>query len=149
MEKLLRARLTTVVVLAVVFGSGLLLGLALDRTVVAAPEHTAAPARRTQTGSRREPLYMQVGPDEAQKAAIDSIVQEYRKAMGALHEEFRAAYDPRYEALLQETRSAIKGVLTPEQAQAYDSLLAVWDSLSAQRDRQRSERGSREERDRS
>jgi len=147
MDRLLRARLTTVVVLAVVFGSGLLLGLALDRSVVATPEREAAPTSRTRTAERRQPLYMQVGPDEAQKAAIDSIVQEYRKAMGALHEEFAAAYDPRYEALLQETRAAIKGVLTPEQARAYDSLVAVWDSLSAQRERQRAERGSREERD--
>jgi len=88
-----------------------------------------------------------VGPSEAQKTVIDSIVAEYRTAMRALHAEFRAAYDPRYEALLRETRAAIKGVLTPAQAHAYDSLLAERDSLAASRDRQRSQQSPRDERE--
>ena len=59
--------------------------------------------------------------------------------------EFQAAYDPRYRALLQETRAAIKGVFTPEQAHAYDSLIAERDSLAAARERHRDEQGSRDE----
>ena len=148
MDKLLRTRLTTVVVLAVVFGAGLLLGLAADRSLVAT--HAGDGARTDdggQTTGRGKALYEQVGPSETQKVVIDSIVHEYRTAMRALHAEFRAAYDPRYEALLVETRSAIKGVLTPEQVHAYDSLIAERDSLAADRDRQRAERSPREERE--
>lgn len=148
MDKLLRTRLTTVVVLAVVFGSGLLLGLALDRSVATHRERVPRPDQET-SSERRVPAYMLVDPTEAQKTAIDSIVQENRAAMRALHKEFSAAYDPRYEALVQESRAAIKGVLTPEQAHAYDSLVAVRDSMNAQRDRQRAGRGPREDRDRS
>lgn len=139
MDRLLRTRLTTALVLAAVFASGLMLGLAVDRSLVATPAETARPERETPSGSRR-PMYEQVGPSDAQKIVIDSIVREYRTAMKALHAEFRAAYDPRYGALVDETRSAIKGVLTPEQAHAYDSLVA-------ERDRQRAERDSREDRD--
>jgi len=148
MDKLLRTRLTTVVVLAMVFGAGLLLGLAADRSLVAT---SAGDGARTddegQTTGHQKAMYEQVGPSETQKIVIDSIVQEYRTAMRALHAEFRAAYDPRYEALLVETRAAIKGVLTPEQVHAYDSLIAERDSLAADRDRQRAERSPREERE--
>lgn len=135
MNKVLRTRLTTVVVLTVVFGAGVLLGMAADRSIAATPAAEAARREPSEGESRRKPLWEQVGATDAQKIVIDSIVAEYRTAMKALHAEFNAAYDPRYRALLQETRAAIKGVLTPEQARAYDSLVA-------ERDRQRAERDS-------
>jgi len=135
MDKLLRTRLTTALVLTVVFVSGLLLGMAADRSMAAAPAAERGRSDEPENQGRRRPLWEQVGPSEDQKITIDSIVSEYQTAMKALHAEFNAAYDPRYRALLAETRAAIKGVLTPEQAQAYDS-------LAAKRDRQRAERDS-------
>jgi len=143
MDKLLRTRLTTALVLVLVFASGALLGVATDRSLGAAPAEAVARPDSTEetTERRRVPMYEQVGPDAEQKMAIDSIVSEYRVAMKALHAEFRAAYDTRYQALVEETRSAIKGVLTPEQVQAYDSLVA-------ERDRRRAERDSTEDEDR-
>lgn len=134
MDRLLRTRLTTALVLAAVFAAGLMLGLAVDRSLVATPAEPGRPEPEAPSGNRR-PMYEQVGPNDAQKIVIDSIVQEYRTAMKALHAEFRAAYDPRYRALVDETRGAIKSVLTPEQGLAYDSLVA-------ERDRQRAERDS-------
>ena len=89
---------------------------------------------------RRVPMYEQVGPSERQMVAIDSIVDEHRARMKALHAEFRSAYNPRYQDLVHETREAIKGVFTEEQAMEYDSLLAAWDQG-------RAERGSRENRE--
>lgn len=148
MDKLLRIRLTTVVVLAAVFAAGLLLGLAVDRSLVATPaDEVGRTEGEEHPNERRHAVYEQVGPSEAQKIVIDSIVDEYRTAMRALHAEFRAAYDPRYEALVQESRAAIKGVLTPEQVHAYDSLIAERDSLAAERDRPRAGRSPRDERE--
>lgn len=142
MDRLLRTRLATVVVLAAVFASGVLMGLAADRSLRASPaeEVTRPSEEEGSTARRRVPMYEQVGPDQDQKMVIDSIVSEYRIAMKALHAEFRAAYNPRYQALVEETRDAIKGVLTPGQVQAYDSLIA-------ESDRRRAERGSREDRE--
>ena len=141
MDKLLRTRLVTVLVLAAVFAAGLLVGFATDRSLVTTPVVDEARTEdEEQPTQRRTAMYEQVGPSEAQKIVIDSIVDEYRTAMRALHAEFRAAYDPRYEALLRETRAAIKGVFTPEQAHAYDSLIAERDSAAAARDRQREQR---------
>jgi len=141
MDKLLRIRLTTVLVLAAVFVAGLLLGLAADRSLVTTSvQEEAGPEKVEEPTEPRQAMYEQVGPTEAQKIVIDSIVDEYRTAMRALHAEFRAAYDARYHALVQETRGAIKGALTPEQAHAYDSLVAERDSAAAERDRQRAAR---------
>ncbi|MHB1193286.1 MAG: hypothetical protein ACYC6F_09585 [Longimicrobiales bacterium] len=148
MDKLLRTRLITVVVLALVFGAGILLGFAADRSLVATPAGEEARTEdEEEPTQRRRATYEQVDPTEAQKMVIDSIVKEYRTAMRALHAEFNAAYDPRYQALLRETRSAIKGVLTPQQAHAYDSLIAERDSLAAERDRQRGGQSSGDERE--
>jgi len=144
MERMLRTRLITGVLLAVVFGAGMLLGLAVDRSIAAKPTgevSEATPSDSASEQTRRRPLWEQVGPSGDQKVLIDSIVGEYRSAMKALHAEFRAAYNPRYEALVAETRTAIKGVLTPEQAVRYDSLVAEFD----QRQTERSSRSNREE----
>ena len=141
MDKLLRTRLATAVVLLAVFGSGLLVGLAADRSLLATPADEAVAAAEPEAPrERRVPMYERVGPDEAQKMVIDSIVSEYRVSMKSLHAEFNAAYSPRYRALVDETRAAIRGVLTPEQAIAYDSLIA-------ERERKRAERDSTDDRE--
>lgn len=134
MEKTLRTRLMTVLVLIVVFGAGVALGFAADRTLGAepAPDLAAAPDSAA-TSRQRRPMYEQVGPTENQKILIDSIVAKSKEDMEALHAEFRAAYNPRYQALVKETREAIKGVMTPEQVKAYDSLLAEYDQRRARR----------------
>jgi Spy/CpxP family protein refolding chaperone len=138
MDRMLRTRLATVVVLTAVFSAGVLLGLAADRTMGAAPAAEGTGDQDEGRQERRPALYEQVNPTDEQRVAIDSIVAEMRTAMRALHAEFRAAYDTRYAALINETRYAIRGVLTPEQAQAYDSLVA-------ERDRQRAEREARDD----
>jgi Spy/CpxP family protein refolding chaperone len=139
MEKNARTRVVAALVLAVVFASGALLGLAVDRSL---ESESAERVEEADEGERRRrvPMYEQVGPSESQMISIDSIVEEHRARMSSLHAEFRSAYNPRYQALLEETREAIKGVFTPEQAMAYDSLLKA-------RDRRRAERGSRENRE--
>ena len=84
-------------------------------------------------------MYEQVGPNEAQMTSIDSIVRDHREAMKSLHREFRRAYDPRYRGIVEGTREAIKGVLTDEQAMAYDSLTAEHDRRKAEERERRDE----------
>ncbi|MGD8320759.1 MAG: hypothetical protein PVJ02_09900 [Gemmatimonadota bacterium] len=134
MERLLRTRLLTALVLVVVFAAGVALGFAVDRTLGAEPVEEMAARPDSASSSRdRQPMYEQVGPTEEQKILIDSIVAQSREDMKQLHAEFRAAYNPRYQALVKETRDAIKAVLTPEQAKAYDSLLTEYDQRRARR----------------
>lgn len=141
MDKAPRTRLITALLLGVVFGSGFVVGLAVDTNLLAGPVDASAAEDGESEARRRVPMYEQVGPNEAQKASIDSIVRVHRESMRNLHREFREAYNPRYQAVLEGTREAIKGVLTPEQAIAYDSLLA-------ENDRRRSEERARRDEDR-
>ncbi len=132
-----RTRLVTAVTLAVVFASGVLLGLAGDSSLGAEPpEVTAARADVDERGGERRPrtrMYEQVGPSVDQKLFIDSILNDHRARMDALHEEFRSAYYPLYQAVIQDTRGAIKEVFSDKQAREYQALLDDFDRRKAER----------------
>ena len=128
-----RTRLLTAFLLLVVFGSGFTLGLAFDRTAVATPAEEAE-AVTDEAEEERTPMYEQVGPTADQSLLIDSIVTEHRSKMGALQEQFRLDYNPRYDALIDSTRESIKDVFTAEQAARYDSLIADWEERKAERE---------------
>ncbi len=129
-----KTRLLTALLLAVIFGSGFTLGLAFDRTAVANPAEAAEVATAEPEEERRIPMYEQVGPSPDQSVLIDSIVVEHRAKMESLQEQFRASYNPRYEALIDSTREAIKDVFSAEQAARYDSLIADYERRKAERE---------------
>lgn len=131
-----RTRFVTALVLALVFTTGLIVGLAVDRDVVAdeapvegvmaASGAAADSTREAGTDDRRErrrPMYEQVGLDEGQEARIDSIVRHFREESEAARKEARREWDARWWDMVLETREAIKSVMGPEQALRYDSLL--------------------------
>ncbi|MFQ5535835.1 MAG: hypothetical protein ACE5GJ_00150 [Gemmatimonadota bacterium] len=142
MDRHARTRWLTAFLLLLVFGTGFVLGMAVgprgeEPAAVQAVEGEEDEAPQ----ERRTPMYEQVGPTADQKVLIDSIVSVHREKMRALQEEFRAAYTPRYEALIDSTRNAIKEVFTPEQTARYDSLLQEFDARRAEeRARERRER---------
>ena len=133
-----RARLATALILVIVFGSGLMVGMAWDSgTEVAAVEPTetaearaeapdSADAQPDSTTTRRR-FYDRVDPTPDQKMAMDSIVETHRERMRALNDEFREAYYPQYYGLIDESRARIRERMTPEQAARYDSILAEFD----------------------
>ena len=135
MESALKARLVSTVVLVLVFGSGLSVGLALDRAPEAAATEDLARSgpqgdRRggrergdRADGDRRPLIVEQVGLTVEQKAQVDAIVEESRRRMKSLENETR----PQYRTIIEETRTAIKEVLTDEQRTEYEALLAERD----------------------
>ena len=139
MEHADRTRLTTALVLAVVFGAGVVLGVAADSQLGAevgetATEETEARERVDRPGT---PLSRQVNPTAEQLALIDSIVLEHRARTNALDKETRRAYQRGFREILVQTRESIKSVLTPEQAAEYQRLVEELDA------RQEAERQSR------
>ena len=132
MQRDSRAHLLTAVIIGAVFGSGLLLGVAMDRNVAATRVAQAAEAGEDVERPRRTPMWEQIGPSEEQRVHIDSVVKAYRHRMNALDEEFRQAYNPRYDAILQDAREGIKQAFTPEQAAEYQALLDQFDRRRAE-----------------
>ncbi len=135
MTRPLQTKALTALVIAVVFGAGLAVGFAMDRTAVANP----APATSTVTASpadeveepRRTPMYEKVGPTEEQKVLLDSIVVEYRERLRAIREASDRAYQSQFQALVGATRLEIKEIFTAEQAARYDSLVAEYERTRA------------------
>ncbi len=158
-ERSTRARFTAAFVLVMVLGAGVVLGMAIDRTlgqrgdageVARSPGNRSGPDSRSRGGfeprsnrmlpppgdstQRRPPLIVeQVGLSEAQEAQVDSILSFYGERMRDLHSEFDQAYSSRYREITQATREAIKGILTAEQRVAYDSLLVEWNRRRQER----------------
>ncbi len=147
MEHGSRTRLLTALVLAVVFGAGVLLGLAADSSlraetaevVAAETSGEAEPERR-----RRALTYPEVDPTPEQQTRIDAIVSEHRERTNALDKENRVALRGGFRAILLETREAIKGVFTPEQAAEYQRLLDERDARAAAEREDRDDRNRRD-----
>jgi hypothetical protein len=146
LAQLQRVRLATVGILALVLSAGFLLGAAWDRRLDAevvpagADSVAASPAGPREGG--RIPIYTRVSPPltSEQLAAAEEIVGHRRDGVRALMNEpvidslydgmkdaekaFKNAYDPRFRALIDTSRAAIRDIMTPDQAAQYDSLLA-------------------------
>lgn len=168
MTTVARTRLASSVVLTLVFGSGLLLGAAIDRRLegaqapdrgelaaatVSPPEAPAprlggssdpnAPDEPDTGNEDREPMYSQVGLDPEQSARIEQVVVHYREHVRALRAESRARYDEAYWTLVTEVRDSIKALMTEAQVARYDELLS--DSDDRRRAREEAEREEEEQ----
>jgi hypothetical protein len=147
-ENFQRTRLATLAILGLVMVAGFLLGMLWDRRLAAAPAPVAAAQESEADGDadrRRRMSFYQVQPplSEAQLAQAEAITARRRQAARDLFEEpaidslydamkmaedeFEAASDPRFSALVDSSRVAIKQLMTPEQATNYDSILAEGD----------------------
>ena len=160
MEKGTRTRITTILILLLVLATGSVLGVAVDRRLVAGnPGPDTGEAGWDQRGGReagtegerrgnlRRTIVEQVGLSPEQRVRVDSIVAHYRQRMHELEEELedelRRAYLPRYRELVQGTREEIKAILTSDQRVQYDSLLVEWDQrMEERRNRPTSNPGS-------
>ncbi len=133
----IKARMVAGTALVLLFGSGVVVGLAWNQTASAGPPEEV----RTEEGSRgregrRRLIVDNVGLNGVQKAAVDSLVVFHRQRMSDLDTEFR----PRYRAVIRDLREEIKLVLTHDQRLRYDVLLAEHDAARAERRRSASKK---------
>jgi hypothetical protein len=141
MEQGSRTRLATVLILVLVFGSGVLLGLAADSSLSAeAPSDVVSAAGDPPEDAAEEPaepeterryIYDEVDPNEEQLARIQVIVAEWRARREAFDEDSRTQWEQGRREFVIETRNAIKAVLSPEQAAEYQRLLDEWEAERA------------------
>jgi Spy/CpxP family protein refolding chaperone len=138
MEQRVRTRVATLGILVLVFLAGLMVGFAVDRwngTKAIAAE-TAGEGEASKENEPRGRIIDQVDLTHEQQGAVDSIVEHHRQEIAQL----QSVYQPRFRAIVDDTREAIKEILTSEQRALYDSLLAKND----ERRRENDSRGSRD-----
>ena len=128
----LKAKMVAGSALVLLFGSGIVVGLAWDQTASASPlgevRTDEEPGRER---GRRRLIVDNVGLSAIQKADVDSLVAFHRHRMADLDQEFQ----PRYRAVIADLREEIKQVLTYDQRVQYDVLLAEHDARRAERRR--------------
>ena len=119
-----RTRIVTGAIFALVFTAGLLVGFAVDRWSgeIASAAEAAQPEASEETGGRGL-IIDRVELSELQRVRVDSILEHHRGYMAAFQDDYR----PRYWAIVDSTRSAVKEILTIDQRVLYDSLLAIND----------------------
>ena len=150
MEHGSRTRILTAVVLAIVFASGVLLGLAADSNLSAEPSEvvsTESEGEEPDGERRRRYIYGQVEPSPEQQALIDSMMKGHRESRERLQDELRrgyrelrTSYNPRYQVLVEDIRGAIKDVFSEEQAAEYQVLLDDFDRRRAERNENEQDR---------
>ncbi len=120
-----KAKMVAVSALILLFGSGVVVGLAWDETANAStPEEVRAEERSEREGRRRRMIVDDVGLSTVQKVAVDSLVVFHRQRMSNLDADFR----PRYRTVIADLREEIKQILTDDQRVRYDVLLAEHDA---------------------
>ncbi len=137
MPTALKAKMVAGTALVLLFGSGVVVGLAWDRTASAGtPEEARTEEESRGREGRRRMIVDNVGLSALQKAEVDSLVVFHRQRMSDLDTEFR----PRYRAVIHDLREEIKQVLTDDQRVRYEVLLAERDARRAKRRRGNSEK---------
>ena len=169
MEKRQRTRLASAGVVAVVFASGALVGMAVQRsfaseTTVAetpqapydGPDRQGGPGGNRGRSEPRTRIYHQVLTSE-QVAVADSLTRVMGTQMEALDREFRRDMDSIFDAsarpqqhreergaLIIQLRNQIRGIMTPEQLVRYDSLIAAAEAERRAERERREQQGQRE-----
>ena len=128
-----RTKLTIWLALVAVFALGCATGVSL-----AGVYRSRAGGGDATEGRPKEDLFEQLRRelklDEGQAAQVRSVIEETRDKYRVLRSECR----PRYDAARAAGRERIRAVLTPEQRQTFDSIVAARDA-----DRDRREQDSR------
>ena len=134
----LKAKMVAVTALVLLFGSGVVVGLAWDQTATAStPEEVAREGRSGREERTRRPMIVdRVDLSVVQKATVDSLYFYYGQQLSDLNTDFR----PRYRAVFDDFRVEIRQVLTDEQLVTYDALLLERETEHGARRRNNPER---------
>jgi Spy/CpxP family protein refolding chaperone len=122
-----RTRLKIWLVLFVVFVLGCATGVALTGLYRSRASSERPEARERAMQERFERMRRELSLTDQQATTVRTILDETRNEYRALRTELR----PRFEEPRQKARSRIRALLTPEQQQKFDALIAQQD---AQRD---------------
>ncbi len=125
-----RTRLKVWLVLLGVFALGSVTGAALDS--VYRLRSSANQGEKLGKGEAfMNMLRSELGLNEQQSAQINTIVNETRNEFRALRAEAR----PRYDAIRQKSRERIRAILTSEQQQKFDQMIARKDAARQQEEK--------------
>ena len=119
-----RTRLKIWLVLAVVFVLGCVTGVALTGLYRSRASGDRPEARERAMNERFEKMRSELSLTDQQTTAVRTILDETRNEYRALRTELR----PRFDEPRQKARARIRALLTPEQQQKFDAMVAQQDA---------------------
>ena len=119
-----RTRLKIWLVLGVVFVLGCVTGVALTGLYRSRASGDRPEARERAMNERFEKMRRELSLTDQQTTAVRTILDETRNEYRALRTELR----PRFDEPRQKARARIRALLTPEQQQKFDAMVAQQDA---------------------
>ena len=119
-----RTRLKIWLVLGVVFVLGCVTGVALTGLYRSRASGDRPEARERAMNERFEKMRRELSLTDQQTTAVRTILDETRNEYRALRTELR----PRFDEPRQKARTRIRALLTPEQQQKFDAMVAQQDA---------------------
>ena len=119
-----RTRLKIWLVLGVVFVLGCVTGVALTGLYRSRASGERPEARERAMNERFEKMRSELSLTDQQTSAVRTILDETRNEYRALRTELR----PRFDEPRQKARARIRALLTPEQQQKFDAMVAQQDA---------------------
>ena len=127
------ARAKVIAAVLAVFVLGCVTGAALDSAYRLGAAGERRPPSQQQREDFFESLKRNLDLDARQTAAVRAVIDETREEYRQLRTEVR----PRYDSLRRDGRARIRALLTPEQQQKFDRMVAERDARRESEDRGR------------
>ena len=122
MNQRTRIRIALWLAIVVVFALGCVTGAALD-SLYRSRASSARALRAHDTDQFLENMRRDLSLDDQQSQQIRAILEDTRNQYRALRTEVK----PRYETIRQQARTRIRSLLSPEQQQRFDAMIAERD----------------------
>lgn len=119
-----RTTIKILLVLVAVFVLGCVTGAALTGLYRSRASGDRPEARERATGERFEKMRRELSLTDQQTTSVRTILDETRNEYRALRTELR----PRFDEPRQKARARIRALLTPEQQQKFDAMIAQQDA---------------------
>jgi len=129
-----------VISLIVVFAVGVFCGVFLDKSVLEQNRHRKARRKRPEPFPSLETMAQELDLTSDQQARIEEVFQANHERLKTMHHELRRRFSGLRTQLLDE----IKGVLTPDQIEKFDAMIAVYHARNEERRKKEEERREKE-----
>jgi len=129
-----------VISLIVVFAVGVLCGVFLDKNVLEQKRHQRARRKRPEPFPTLETMARELDLKPDQQARIETVFQANHERLKTMHHELRRRFSDLRTQLLDE----IKDVLTPDQIEKFDAMIAVYHARNEERRKKEEERKKKE-----
>lgn len=135
-----KAKSIVVISMVLVFVVGVFCGVFLDKSILEPRRHQREREKRPAPFPTLETMAEELDLTSDQQARIEEVFQANHERLKVMHHELRKRFSDLRAQLLDE----IKGVLTPDQIEKFDAMIAVYHARNEERRKKEEEKRKKE-----